>query len=95
MNVPSIQQPTAFVPLTLSLAALALVLGHFAIFGIIREADEGAAAHIFQLLMTAQIPIVMLFAIKGLPRAPRQTLSLLALQAGVALAAIVAVMLFT
>ena len=95
MNLPSIQQPTAFVPLILSLAALALVLGHFAIFGIIREADEGAAAHIFQLLMTAQIPIVMLFAIKWLPRAPRQTLSLLALQAGAALAAIVAVMLFT
>jgi hypothetical protein len=70
MDVPSMKQPVAFLPVAMSLAALALVLGHAAIFGVVHEADEGAAAHIFQLLMVAQAPIVVFFAIKWLPKAP-------------------------
>ena len=93
MNFPSMKQPTAFLPLAMSLAALAMVLGHAAIFGVVHEADEGAAAHIFQLLMVVQIPVVAFFAIKWLPRAPKETLRVLALQAGAALAAIAAVFL--
>ena len=42
--------------LALALAALAVVLGHIALFGVVREADEGAAAHIWQLLMAGQAP---------------------------------------
>jgi hypothetical protein len=38
--------------------------------------------------MAGQIPVLAFFAIKWLPRAPRQTLYVLALQAGAALAAI-------
>ena len=95
MNVPSIKQPSAFLPLAMSLAALALVLGHAAIFGVVHEADEGTAAHIFQLLMAAQVPIVAVFALKWLPRAPRQALQVLALQAGAALAAMAAVFFLT
>jgi len=95
MNMPSIKQPGAFLPLVMSLAALAMVLGHAAIFGIVHEADEGTAAHIFQLLMAAQVPVVAYFAIKWLPRAPRQTLRVLALQAGAALAAFAAVFFLT
>lgn len=95
MNVPSIKQPSAFLPLAMSLAALALVLGHAAIFGVVHEADEGTAAHIFQLLMAAQVPIVAFFALKWLPRAPRQALQVLALQAGAALAAMAAVFFLT
>jgi hypothetical protein len=91
MNVPSMKQPSAFLPLAMSLAALALALGNAAIFGVVYEADEGAAAHIFQLLMVLQIPIVAFFALKWLPRAPQETLRVLALQAGAALAAIAAV----
>jgi hypothetical protein len=53
-----------------------------------READEGAAAQIFQLLMIAQVPVVLFFAIKWLPRAPSQALPVLALQAAAALAAL-------
>src|SRR6266700_1656772 len=69
-------------------AALATVLIHIALFGLVREADEGTAAHIFQLLMIAQVPIVAFFAIKWLPRTPRQALPSLALQAAAALAAL-------
>src|SRR5205809_7380937 len=50
LNISStLRQPSAFLPIAMSLAALALVLGHIALFGITHEADEGAAAHIWQL----------------------------------------------
>ncbi len=88
MNIPSMKQPSAFLPLAMSLTALGIVLGHIAIYGVAREADEGAAAHLWQILMAGQIPVVAFFAIKWLPRAPKQALYVLALQAGVALAAI-------
>jgi len=54
----------------MSLVALGLVLGHIAMFGGAREADEGAAAHLWQLLMAGQIPVIAFFAIKWLPRTP-------------------------
>lgn len=82
------KQPSAFLPVAMSFAALATVLGHVAMFGAVREADEGTAAHIFQLLLIAQVPIVAFFAIKWLPRNPRQALQVLALQAGAGLAAL-------
>ena len=91
VNVSLIKQPSAFLPLAMSLAALTLVLGHAAIFGIVHEVDEGAAAHIFQILMVAQVPIVVYFIIKWLPKQPKESLQVLALLAGEWLAAFVAV----
>jgi hypothetical protein len=82
------KQPSAFLPVAMSFAALAVVLGHVLMFGAVREADEGTAAHIFQLLMAAQVPIVVFFAIKWLPQTPRQALQVLALQTCAALAAL-------
>jgi hypothetical protein len=91
MNVPSVKQPSAFLPLAMSLGALALALGNAAIFGVVPEVDEGAAAHVFQLLMVVQLPIVAFFAIKWLPRAPKEALRILALQAGAGIAALASV----
>ena len=89
MNLSTMmKQPSAFLPVAMSFAALATVLVHVARFGVVREADEGTAAHIFQLLMIAQVPILAFFAIKWLPRSPRQALPILALQAAAALAAL-------
>ncbi len=65
----------------MSLGALGLVLGHIAIFGTARQADEGAAAHLWQFLMAGQIPVIAFLAIKWLPRAPGPALLVLALQA--------------
>lgn len=76
-----VRQPSAWLPMAMSLAALALVLVHVARFGVTREADEGTSAHIFQLLMVGQLPVVAFFALKWLPRAPGQALQVLALQA--------------
>jgi len=81
------KQPSAFLPVAMSLAALAVVLGRVAVFGVVHEADEGAGAHIFQILIAAQVPVVAFFAIKHLPGAPKETLYVLAMQAGAALAA--------
>lgn len=88
-----LKKPSAFLPVAMSLAALALVLGHLIIFGAARQADEGTAAHLWQLLMTAQIPIVAFFAIRWIPRNPRSALPVLALQAVAALAALAPVYL--
>jgi hypothetical protein len=83
------KQPSAFLPVTMSTAALAVVVGYLAIFGVVREPDEGTAAHLWQLLMAGQLPIVAFFAIKWLPQAPREALLVLLLQfcAGLAAAA--------
>ncbi len=89
-----IKRPSAFVPVAMSVTALTLVLVHIAIFGPAREADEGATAHLWQILMAGQLPILAFFAIKWLPRAPRETLCVLALQAGAVLASLAPVVYF-
>ena len=94
MNLPTLmKRPSAFLPVAMSSAALATVLVHVAMFGAAREADEGTAAHLWQLLMVVQVPIIAFFAIKWLPRTPRQALQILAVQAGAALAALAPVFL--
>jgi hypothetical protein len=82
------KQPSAFLPVAMSLIALATVLIHIALFGTAREADEGTAAHIWQLLMGVQVPIILFFAIKWIPEAPKQATYVLALQVAAALAAL-------
>ncbi len=85
--VALIRKPSAFLPVAMSLAALALVVSHIVLFGVARQPDEGAAAHLWQLLMAAQLPIVAFFALKWLPRTPQVALWILVLQAGAGLAA--------
>ena len=75
----------------MSVVALTLLLGGIAAGVVAREADEGAIAHIWQLLMAGQLPLLAYFVIRWLPRVPRQTLYVLALQIGAALAAMVPV----
>jgi hypothetical protein len=60
----------------------------------VHEADEGTAAHLFQILMAGQLPIILFFAGKWLPRHPKQALEVLALQAAAALAAMAPVYYF-
>jgi hypothetical protein len=88
-----LKRPGAFIPVAMSLAALTLVAVHIALYGVTREADEGAAAHVFQILIAAQMPVIAYFAIGNLPRAPGQTLLVLALQ-GAAVAAAMAPVFF-
>jgi hypothetical protein len=80
-NKSLFRQPSAWIPLVMSLAALSMILGYVAIFGIVHHQDEGAPARIFQLIMLAQLPIVGVFAFKWLPKRTAQALVVLALQA--------------
>jgi hypothetical protein len=87
--IEELRKPTAFIPIAMSLIALSVVLGSVAMSGIDnRPADEGAAAHIWQLLMVLQAPFIVAFAIRWLPRDRRSAVYVLALQIGAALAAV-------
>ncbi|HKV95975.1 MAG TPA: hypothetical protein VJR90_00605 [Gammaproteobacteria bacterium] len=93
MNKSIFAKPSALIPLAMSLAALAVVLVHIVMFGTAREADEGTAAHLWQILMVAQLPVIAFFAIKWLPRVPKQAIGVLALQTAVLFAALAPVFL--
>ena len=88
-----LKNPSAFLPLAMSFCALATVLIYVAIFGPAPQTDEGTAAHIWQILMAGQIPIIVFFALKWLPRTPREALLVLVLQGGAALMALAPVFL--
>ena len=75
------KQPSAWIPLAMSFAALAMILIYVAIFGIVHNQDEGTPAHIFQLIMVTQLPIAGYFAVRWLPKQPKQSLMVLAFQA--------------
>jgi hypothetical protein len=87
MDASLLKRPSAIIPLTMSAAALAVIIGYVAIFGTARQADEGTAAHLWQLLMAGQVPVVAFFAIKWLSIDPRRALPVLAAQVAAALAA--------
>lgn len=76
-----IKKPSAWAPIAVSGLALAMILGYVAVFGIVQNEDEGAPARVFQLLMLLQLPVIVYFAVKWLPKRPVQALIVLALQA--------------
>jgi hypothetical protein len=87
VKLATLKRPSALIPLAMSASALLLVLGYIALYGSARQADEGVAAHLWQLLMVGQLPIIAFFAIKWLPRLPGPALLVLALQLLACLAA--------
>lgn len=94
MPSSEIRHPSAIIPITMSLVALGTIIVHIALSGTARQPDEGAAAHIWQLLMAGQIPVIAFYVIKWLPRAPRAALPVLAAQVGAALASMAPVYWF-
>ncbi len=74
------KKPGAWIPLAISLLALGYVLVYAAFFGTGYHEDERAPARIFQLLMLVEIPFILFFAVKWLPRSPRQSGVILVLQ---------------
>jgi len=88
------RHPAALVPFAMSMAALGVALGYAAVFGTSRQPDEGAAAHMWQLLMAGQVPIVGVFALRFLPVHTRQALPVLAAHVAAALTAMLPVWWF-
>jgi hypothetical protein len=89
-----VRHPSALAPIAMSLMAVGVILVHIVFYGTARQADEGPAAHLWQMLMAGQLPILVVFVIQWLPRAPRQALGVMALQAGSILASMAPVFYF-
>ena len=73
--------PSAWIPLALSFACLLMFVGFLVFVGkpATPAQDEGVPAHLFQLLMGVQIPIVSYFMLRWLPRDPARGMVVLAL----------------
>lgn len=82
-----IKRPSAYLPIVMSLLALSAVLAQLLLHGPARQADENAEAHIWQLLMAAQMPVILFFAVKWLPQAPKKAIGVLGIQAAAIIAA--------
>ena len=89
-----IKKPSAWVPIVMSLATILLLIVSFAMHGVVHQADEGVDAHLFQILMFGQVPIVAFFVLKWLPSNPKQTILILSLQILLALLAMAPVFYF-
>jgi len=77
------KQPSAWIPIALSIAMLAFILTLLAIHGVpdpAQNADEGVGAHLFQLWLVLEVLMIAFFAIKWLPQTPRLALAVLAMQ---------------
>lgn len=77
-----VRRPIAFVPIAMSLAALTVAVITVAIYGTHREQDEGAAAHMFQLLVAGQLPVIGLLLLQWRQFEPKAALRVLTLQVG-------------
>lgn len=76
-----LKTPGALAPLALSAAAFALIaVVTTTQVGVSPDGDEGAPAHLFQLLVLLQVPIIVWFAVSWLPKRPAAAGIILGLQ---------------
>jgi hypothetical protein len=80
-----LKRPTGFLPVAMSSFVLALILTRLIRFGAAPQPDEGAEAHLFQILMPAQVPLVALFAISWIGERPKAAMQVIGVQIGAAL----------
>lgn len=80
------KKASALIPVLMSLTALVLVAAQISIHGLSPEPDEGALAHLYQLLVVGQIPVIAFFGVRWFRLAPSQGWRVVAAQ-GLALAA--------
>ena len=94
MGWPTIYRFSRIAPQIMSLLALTVCV--IAWIGIVRDppGDEGALAHVYQLSMVAQIPLVVVSLIATLRYGIRQNAPVAALQIALWILALMAVRLF-
>lgn len=83
-----LKHPGAWLPIAMPLTMLAYILSIIAMNGVPApdpNADEGAAAHLFQLWLVLEPLMIGAFVVKWLPRAPKQASWILVLQVVAAL----------
>jgi hypothetical protein len=81
-------RPSGFVPVAMSACALAVIAIHILNSGVAPQPDEGAAAHLWQLLMAGQLPFVGWFALRWVPERSRRAMAVSAIHAGAIAAAL-------
>jgi hypothetical protein len=86
-----VRKPSAIAPIVMSLAALGVVLIAIAIGAAKPEPDENAGAHIWQLLMVGQLPLLAWFALRWLRNDLKAGLSIVGLQIAAFVAALLPV----
>ena len=84
MEVQIGKKLSAWSPVVMSIGALVLVGVQITVHGTQPERDEGALAHMWQLLILGQVPIIGFFVFRWLRAYPRQGASVLATQVIVA-----------
>jgi hypothetical protein len=83
MTVPVLmRRPMAYLPIAMSVGAFATIVWYVAVHGIVQQPDEGAQAHLWQLLVAGQVPLIASFAYRWLPTASQSAFIVLALQVG-------------
>jgi len=82
MTREAIHRLSGRVPVAMSLLGLAIVLAVVGTGWQRRLPDEGAAAHLFQLLVVAQAPLILLFLATADWKRWREPAAWLGLQAG-------------
>jgi hypothetical protein len=93
METTFFRKPSALLPIAMSAVALLLVVTYVAVHGAKPQADEGAAARIWQLLMVGQVPVIAYFGLRWAARAPRSGMIVLVTQLAAAAAAALPVFL--
>ena len=86
-----IKCPSAFLPVILSIGALAAVLLQVGILATDADLDIRVPADVWRWLLVGQLPVIAFFAIKWLPRDLRSAVSILALQGTLVLSAVLPV----
>ena len=79
-----LRRPSAYLPLAISFVSLMAIILYVVVYGVVRHADEGAPARLFQLAMLVQAFIIGFFALTWVPRYPGPALQVLAVQVAAA-----------
>jgi len=53
-----LRQPTGYLPVAMSVGAFAMIVWFVAAHGVAHQPDEGAQAHLWQLLVAGQVPLI-------------------------------------
>ena len=85
MNRIAINRAASILPLVLSGVAFTIVMANI-IAGVPPQPDENASAHAWQLLMTAQLPLILLFVATAEWRRRQAAIVLAAQLFGIAIA---------
>lgn len=75
-----IKKPLTWIPPAISFLNTLFLLFYVAFFGNSHHEDEGIPAHIFQLLVFAQIFLAIVFLIKWFSKKPKEAITIFILQ---------------